>query len=449
MKPFRTFVGTCVLAIAVLAPAMAPAQAVLYGVGDLPGGIVFSDVRDATKVNGVIYAVGGTSSKAGENNEDTAYLWTSTGGMTALPDLAPDLTDTNAIIASAITRDARYIASRARFNPNNSFNRHAVRVTVAGLTSIDLGALPGFPNSAATAISADGSILYGFATYAPGKSQAVRYTVAGPGITAIPFAVAGDDTSGPAGRGTSADGTVMVGTSTNSAVDGGDSYGAGNHAFRYVQGSGVSTIPYLSGGTWNAAMAVSPDGNLVAYFSEKDFYFVDLYLADANTGKVKKRLLKSSYSSNYETYRFINSAASGSPDGKYIAIAAKRGPRDEIVIIDVAKNSEYRRIRVKLNGVTTPAWSPDGRQLVFAGYDGGLSDLFIVDVAGGGLVRLTNDKYADLNPVWSPDGKTIAFATDRGPETDFATLRIGNTRIAPTNSGKLTGLTMKALTPSW
>ncbi|MDZ4862034.1 MAG: BamA/TamA family outer membrane protein [Gemmatimonadota bacterium] len=197
-----------------------------------------------------------------------------------------------------------------------------------------------------------------------------------------------------------------------------------------------------SEGTLHLAPALSPDGSQVAYFSEKDFYFVDLYLADANTGKVKKRLLKSSYSSNYETYRFINSAASWSPDGKYIAIAAKRGARDEIVIIDVAKNSEYRRIKVTLNGVTTPAWSPDGRQLVFTGYDGGLSDLFIVNVAGGGLVRLTNDKYADLNPVWSPDGKTIAFATDRGPETDFATLRIGNTRIAlyDVATGRIDGL---------
>ena len=36
---------------------------------------------------------------------------------------------------------------------------------------------------------------------------------------------------------------------------------------------------------------------------------VDLYLADGNTGKVKRRILKSGISSNYETYRFINSQA--------------------------------------------------------------------------------------------------------------------------------------------
>jgi Tol biopolymer transport system component len=185
-----------------------------------------------------------------------------------------------------------------------------------------------------------------------------------------------------------------------------------------------------SEGTYHLAPALSPDGSEVAYFSEKNFYFIDLYLADVATGKVKHRLLKSSYSSNYETFRFINSQASWSPDGRFIAVAAKRGPRDDIVIIDVRKNSEHRRIRVKLNGVTTPAWSPDGRQLVFTGYDGGLSDLYLVNADGTDLRRLTNDKYADIQPTWSPDGRQIAFATDRGGDTDIGKLRIGVMKIA-------------------
>jgi Tol biopolymer transport system component len=185
-----------------------------------------------------------------------------------------------------------------------------------------------------------------------------------------------------------------------------------------------------SEGTLHLAPALSPNGKEVAYFSEKDFYFVDLYLADAATGKVKRRLLKSSYSSNYETFRFINSAGAWSADGKYLTIAAKRGPRDDILIIDVARNREVRRIKLKLNGVTTPSWSPDGKQLVFTGYDGGLSDLYLVNADGSNLRRLTNDRNADLHPVWSPDGTTIAFATDRGPETNFQTLRFSNMRIA-------------------
>lgn len=183
-------------------------------------------------------------------------------------------------------------------------------------------------------------------------------------------------------------------------------------------------------GTLHLAPALSPDGSRVVYFGEGNWYFVDMWLADGKTGQPIRRILKSTQSSNYETYRFINSQANWSPDGKYLAFAAKRGPRDNIVIVDVARNREVKSIVVKLNGVTTPSWSPDGEKLVFTGYDGGVTDLFVINKDGTGLKRLTEDKYADLHPVWSPDGKTIAFATDRGPDTDFRTLKIGNFRIA-------------------
>src|SRR6266705_1488615 len=185
-----------------------------------------------------------------------------------------------------------------------------------------------------------------------------------------------------------------------------------------------------SEGTLHLAPALSPDGRDIAYFSEKNSFFVDLYLADAETGRVKRRLVKSTLNSNYESLRFINSAGSFSPDGRYFAIAAKRKDRDDLVILDVKKDEEVRRIRIPLNGLTTPSCSPDGKQLVFTGYDGGLSDLFVVNADGSDLHRLTNDKDADLQPAWSPDGKSIAFVTDRGPETDFNQLRFGKMRIA-------------------
>ncbi|MFI5235794.1 MAG: BamA/TamA family outer membrane protein [Gemmatimonadales bacterium] len=183
-------------------------------------------------------------------------------------------------------------------------------------------------------------------------------------------------------------------------------------------------------GRYHLAPALSPDGRQVAFFSERNTFFVDLWLADATTGKVVRRLFKSTWSSNYETFRFIYSSVAWSPDGKYLAFVAKSGPRDDIIVLDVDRNKEVSRIEIPLSAALTPSWSPDGKQIVFSGLDGGLSDLFIVNADGTGFKRLTNDKYADLSPVWSPDGKSIAFVTDRGPETDFRTLVIGNYRLA-------------------
>lgn len=211
----------------------------------------------------------------------------------------------------------------------------------------------------------------------------------------------------------------------------------------------------LSQGTWHLAPALSPDGSLVAYFSEKDFYFVDLYLADGHTGKVIRRLLKSSYSSNFETYRYISSSAAWSPDGRLLAFAAKRGGQDDLVIMDPHRNRVVRRIQLDLNGALTPAWSPDGSQLVFVGLDGGISDLFIINADGTGLRRLTRDRYAEMHPAWSPDGRTIAFTTDRGPGTDFDRLAIGNNRIGLIDlaSGEITlpdGMGVgKNVSPQW
>ncbi|HLZ46507.1 MAG TPA: BamA/TamA family outer membrane protein [Gemmatimonadales bacterium] len=178
------------------------------------------------------------------------------------------------------------------------------------------------------------------------------------------------------------------------------------------------------------APALTPDGKTLAFFGDEGGFFVDLWLADAETGRVQRRLVKSTQNNNYESLRFINSAGAFSPDGQYFAFAAKHKDRDDLVIFDVKGGREARRIRVGLNGVQTPQWSPDGKQLVFTGFSNGFTDLFVINRDGTELRRLTNDKYADLHPAWSPDGKTIAFVTDRGPGTDFEHLRFGNLRIA-------------------
>ena len=255
--------------LAAVPPPQPGAKAVFYGVGDLSGSASFSEVRDATKAGGVIYAVGDSSSRNGSAGGDTGFVWSSTSGMVPLRDIVTSFTSVAAITPTAITPDGAFIASRARAGTNGN-QVHAVRVARAGLTNVDLGTLPGFGTSQANAISSDGAVLYGAALYTNSplvtvRTRAVRF--AGGTVTTIPFLNPGDDSSAPADRGASADGSVLVGRSTNGAIvasspPNGPGIGAGNRAFRYVHGSGISAIPLLPGGTWSGGVALTPNGQL-------------------------------------------------------------------------------------------------------------------------------------------------------------------------------------------
>jgi TolB protein len=85
-----------------------------------------------------------------------------------------------------------------------------------------------------------------------------------------------------------------------------------------------------------------------------------------------------------------------------------------------------------------PAFSPDGRWLAFAARDGARTDIWAQPAAGGTPVRLTNLGVARA-PAFSPDSKLLAFlATTPGSNTfelwvaslqaDGGTLRAGEPR---------------------
>jgi hypothetical protein len=271
--------GLAVVAGQAQTPQPPPAIATFHGIGDLPGGQTLSVVRDATKQNGVIYAVGASATLNQTTNVPVIWTWDGANAvLTALPETA---TNAGQALAVAITRDAAFIASQVHVLSNRP-EVHAVRVTTAALPSgsanVDLNASPypaytflnKFPTvpettatTGATAISNDGAILYGTAVLGNATlnpptnvTRAVRFDINGQTSTLIPLLDVGHVSNNPVSRGTSADGSVMVGTSNGPA-------GSGLlRAFRYVHGTGVSAIDLLPGGTTNRSIAVSPDGNL-------------------------------------------------------------------------------------------------------------------------------------------------------------------------------------------
>ncbi len=199
--------------------------------------------------------------------------------------------------------------------------------------------------------------------------------------------------------------------------------------------------PLISGvrkgarGVLNVGPAYSPDGQYIAFLSTRNIFDIDLFLADANTGKVIRRLAGADRNPHFEALRFIDSAGAWSPDSKHLAFIVFEKGDNYLGVVD-ADNGRIQEIRVPgVDAITNIAWSPDGRTIAIAGQDTGVSDLFLFDIDSKQVRRLTSDKFADMQPAWSPDGHTIAFVTDRGGEASLDQLRFTGMHIATIDTG--------------
>jgi hypothetical protein len=185
------------------------------------------------------------------------------------------------------------------------------------------------------------------------------------------------------------------------------------------------------GGRINVGPALSPDGRRLAFLSERGLLDVELWLADAETGEVIRRLVRgTALDAHYGSLNFIASGGSFSPDGQQLAFAALRRGRDVLSIVDVDRARVLREIEVPgVRELSNPSWSPDGRSIAVSGMQGGITNLYLIDLDTGEAEQLTTGRNADMMPAFSPDGTTLAFTTDRGPATDLDALHFVGYRI--------------------
>ncbi len=186
------------------------------------------------------------------------------------------------------------------------------------------------------------------------------------------------------------------------------------------------------GGRVNVGPALSPDGRRLAFLSERGLLDVELWLADAETGEIIRRLVRgAALDVHFASLNFLASAGSFSPDGSQLAFSALRRGTNVIALVDVERGAVVREIPVaNVPEITNPDWSPDGQSIVFSGSQGGITNLYLLDLQTEQARQLTTGRNADLMPAFSPDGQTIAFVTDRGPGTDLDALQFAGYRIA-------------------
>ncbi len=180
----------------------------------------------------------------------------------------------------------------------------------------------------------------------------------------------------------------------------------------------------------NVSPALSPDGSQIVFLSSRDLFSIDMYLADAKTGKIIRKLVKTATNPHFDSLQFLNSAGSWDSKGERFVFGGITKSDPVLVVVNTKTGRREKEVVFdELGEILNPTWSPDGRFIAFSALDGGLSDLFLFDLETEELKKLTNDPFSDLYPSWSPDGRAIAFVTDRF-SSDLSILSIGDFQIA-------------------
>ncbi|HCV43616.1 MAG TPA: biopolymer transporter Tol [Bacteroidetes bacterium] len=158
--------------------------------------------------------------------------------------------------------------------------------------------------------------------------------------------------------------------------------------------------------------AISPQGDKVAFLSNRDDYFA-VFIMNAIDGEVTDKLVSGQSTNNFEELKILTPAITWSADGKQVAMATKAGEQDAILIINV-ETGHQEKLQLGLDGIFSVDWSHQGDKLAFVGNKGPQSDIYVYDLNTKTTRNITDDIYSDSDPTWSPDGKTIFFSSDRG-----------------------------------
>jgi Tol biopolymer transport system component len=146
--------------------------------------------------------------------------------------------------------------------------------------------------------------------------------------------------------------------------------------------------------------ALSPDGRLVAYASDRAGDGMDIWVQQLTPGSQPIRLTRHAADDDQPSF---------SPDGGHVVF--RSGRDGEGVYVMPALGGEERLL--SRGPSRQPRFSPDGQFVALSNVLAMQSSLLIVPVAGGAPRRMAEDFYVAMNPVWSADGAKILFAGQR------------------------------------
>ncbi len=191
-------------------------------------------------------------------------------------------------------------------------------------------------------------------------------------------------------------------------------------------------------GAWESYPAWSPNGKLLAYWSDESGEY-EIHLRDNATGQAKK-LTKFG--------RGMGWNLNWSPDSKKIVFI---NDLQEIVVLNVADGNAEKIDKTTaktynaLRGFSAQ-WSPDSKWIAYSKNVNNNNDaIFLYSTENKKVYQATSGYYNDVNPVFDPGGKYLYFATDRSFNPSYS--NFDNTWVYP-NSRQLVVASLHPSTPA-
>jgi TolB protein len=148
-------------------------------------------------------------------------------------------------------------------------------------------------------------------------------------------------------------------------------------------------------GTW------SPDGKMVAYYSENAIWIVPVSPETGRPAGPTKKLLDGKY--------IFQHPVSWSPDSTKIALPRRDDETDGDIWILSIEDGTLTQLTDDPGYESNASWSPDGKTLAYR-TRGQTTEIRLVSAGGGESKKIIGMEYGRLYS-WSPDGKWIAYDT--------------------------------------
>ncbi len=299
--------------------------------GDLPGGGKISIAKDVSNNGSVIVGEGIGVNTA---NGPEAFIWTAEGEMQRLTQILPPTTINSA--AKAVSSDGQVIVGLIDHPMREAFRWTAAEGLVL------MGDFPGGPlSSEATDLSANGTVIVGHGRPSEEVVEAFHWT-AETGMVGLGHLPSPIEIPYSAASSVSADGSVIVGFSTS---------GTSFEAFRWTAASGMKGLGFLSEEIPTShAFAITADGSMIGGTAGTVLAEVAVIWTEAEGMRTLWDVLLSlgvdPAADGWETFRYV---ARFSADGRYVVGTGRRNGRDEGFIAEIGgPQLSYVRVEGKI-----------------------------------------------------------------------------------------------------